>query len=554
MADGMASKNELVCKAAMEMATKGWHIVKLNGVTEGGGCTCGGAACQSVGKHPVGNQWQNQATTDEDTIAAWFEDERPWNIGVRLGPTSGIVDVEADDDHAIEVMQRFGLDQIDTPAYRGSRGPHYLFRYEPGLPDAGVVKVDGLEVRIGGGDKATQSVFPPSQHRSGVTYAWLPGRGLDDCEPAPLPEEFKKALLGDQAAGMKAGGCVRDAREKTAAGEKITAGGRHRYLLGMVSDLVHREPNLQACRDRVLSIARALNHAQCEPPKDDAEVIAIVDSQIRFYARSRAAGLIELRGDAADAEDQLARAQTPLERTGLVRAADGHGWDPGEWRLTIVHSDPVRYVISMRNPFTGKPVDVSMTTDDWLSPTKVAKRILEDTAVVDVTDPNPKAWAMAWGGFTVRDQQLEVRGLKSKLTENPFVAHYTPPPEEKLHAVWAARMLAYLGRYTKPEDETQTDPSPTGEPKWIFYKGNLELWFRWSEAWVAVAEECRGLMPVGKKEEISKRVREVTDESEFSPGFRKSRTGTNMRFTRWTEKHIRALEVVAESVPASVDC
>ena len=190
-----------------------------------------------------------------------------------------------------------------------------------------------------------------------------------------------------------------------------------------------------------------------------------------------------------------------------------------------------------------------MSTDEWLSPARVAARILEATGVVDVTDPNSKAWAGAWSGYTSRDPQLEVRGLKSKLMEEPYVTHYYPPPEEKLHAVCASRLLNFLGRYTKPEDQTHIEASPSGEPKWIYHEGQLELWFRWAEAWSAIGEESRGQIPPGKIVEVSKRVREITAEAEFPHGFRKGRTGTNMRFTRWTDRHLRALESVAGAAP-----
>jgi hypothetical protein len=546
------------CKAAMNLAAKGWHVVKIHGMTAGGGCTCGGAECPSAGKHPVGTQWQNQATTDEDTIAAWFEDGTPWNIGVRLGPTSGIVDVEADDEQAMEVIRRFGLDQIDTPAYRGSRGPHYLFRYDAGLPNAGVVKVDGLEVRIGGGEKATQSVFPPSRHRSGVTYDWLPGRGPDDCEPAPLPEEFKKAILGDQAAGTKAGGCAQRAREMLSMGGKVRAGGRHDFLLGFVCDQFVKEPVLdEECRRRVFEVASAMNVARCDPPKDPAEVEKIVRDQLDFYQRARRVGRQDLRGDEPGHWEQLDAERTPLERIGLIRTGNGNGleYEPGDWRLTIEHGDPVRYVLTLLHPRTAKSVEVTLTSSDWMNPKQVAAKILEQSGEIDVTDPTPTAWATVWNGYA-KDGRV-VRGLKCKLFDPPFVQHTYPPPEEKRYAVLASLLLDFIGRTIEPDGPGADAPNPEGTPKWVTAGARNELWFGWDFVWRKVAEQYGSPIAPAEIRDLSKRIRKITKEVDFNSTCRRPKGGATKRYLRWTRDHFEALEQIAgvagEAPPPAAD-
>lgn len=241
----MAYDANKMFKGAASLAAMGMKVAKIYGLRDNMTCTCEqGGNCKTPGKHPVGKDWGNSATDDEEIIAGWFDDSVigdnvRWNIGVRLGPSSGVIDVEADDDEAMRVMERFELDQIHTLAFKGSRGPHYLFRYDDDLPAAGVVKVGGLEVRIGGGFHQTQSVFPPSQHGSGAVYEWLPGRSPNDAGIADLPSNFKDAVMAASRGGRSSGTTAR-ALAQMLSGEMASVGHRHDFLLGVASELSRR--------------------------------------------------------------------------------------------------------------------------------------------------------------------------------------------------------------------------------------------------------------------------------------------------------------------------
>ncbi|MEI7928721.1 MAG: bifunctional DNA primase/polymerase, partial [Verrucomicrobiales bacterium] len=200
-------------KAATAVAKEGLKLVKVYGFTKDGVCECNsGARCPSPGKHPIGYEWQKFATTDENTIAEWFEDEeRPvFNFGVLLGEASGVIDVEADTEEALAALKQWGLDQIDTPAFQSGRSPHFLYKWETGLPNKAVVKVDGIECRLGN-EKASQTVLPPSWHGSGVAREWLPGRSPGECDLQPLPKAFRDAVI--RAGGGKGKGITKAARE-----------------------------------------------------------------------------------------------------------------------------------------------------------------------------------------------------------------------------------------------------------------------------------------------------------------------------------------------------
>jgi len=120
-------------------------------------------------KRPLGTAWQHRATTNPADVARWLAAGD--NVGLLLGPESGVVDVEYDDEAGRDQLSDFGVLDLPTPTWRSARGEHRLFRWEPWMPQSAVVKTGWLELRIGG--RAAQSVLPPSRHPDGVAYEWI---------------------------------------------------------------------------------------------------------------------------------------------------------------------------------------------------------------------------------------------------------------------------------------------------------------------------------------------------------------------------------------------
>lgn len=151
--------------------------------------TLSAAGCQFVRlarreKRPLGTAWQTKSTADLTYVKRWLSEKS--NVGLLLGPASGVVDVEYDDPAGREQLAAFGVLDIQTPTWRSSRGEHRLFRWEPWMPLTACVKVDDLEIRIGG--RAAQSVLPPSIHPTGTTYEWLVGP--HQAAVAPFPAQL----------------------------------------------------------------------------------------------------------------------------------------------------------------------------------------------------------------------------------------------------------------------------------------------------------------------------------------------------------------------------
>ena len=186
-------------ESAKAYGRRGWRVVILHGAADGV-CTCQkGGDCPSAGKHPRLSRWHEQATSDEAELERLFGQWPASNLGVRLGPLSGIVDIEYDDSEGEATAKRL-VNGIATPTYKSARSTHRLFRFPEGLAiPAAVVTAQGLEMRFGIESKGSQSVFPPSIHASGVRYEWLVGLSPDDVEPQAFPQSLVDLLAPPQA-------------------------------------------------------------------------------------------------------------------------------------------------------------------------------------------------------------------------------------------------------------------------------------------------------------------------------------------------------------------
>jgi hypothetical protein len=135
-------------------------------------------------KRPIGRDWPALATPDLDEVAAWLRAGA--NVGLLLGPETGLVDIEFDQEEGRDALHALGIDATPTPTWTSERGEHRLFRWAPWMAAVGWRKAGALELRIGG--NPAQSVLPPSIHPSGAPYRWL--LSPLDAEPAEFPESL----------------------------------------------------------------------------------------------------------------------------------------------------------------------------------------------------------------------------------------------------------------------------------------------------------------------------------------------------------------------------
>jgi len=169
------SNTNTALKTALSYIERGWQPVPVG----------------HKAKKPLGDEWQNREKLTARTAPKWFNGGA-LNIGVQLGAKSdGLTDVDLDVREAI-VAAPLLLPKTNAKFGRASKQQsHWL--YKTGLassidkaalqfhdPDEGTML---LELRIGGGGKGAQSVFPGSVHGSGEAVEWA-----DNGEPAKVDD------------------------------------------------------------------------------------------------------------------------------------------------------------------------------------------------------------------------------------------------------------------------------------------------------------------------------------------------------------------------------
>src|SRR5262249_11308140 len=130
-------------------------------------------------KKPIGLAWQHRRL-DNETVAAAFN-RASMNVGVQLGPLgNGLTDVDLDCREAVVIGSMLLPASNNIFGRAGKPRSHWL--YNTTLADS-IAKahlqfkdVDGammLELKVGGGGKGSQSVFPGSIHKNtGETIEW----------------------------------------------------------------------------------------------------------------------------------------------------------------------------------------------------------------------------------------------------------------------------------------------------------------------------------------------------------------------------------------------
>jgi hypothetical protein len=552
--------SEIFKSAARYAAELDWPVVRNYGMRDGR-CMCHlGHACATPGKHPVELDWMPHATRDENIIAQWFEDGQEWNIGLPLGPVSGIVDTEWDDEKSAATARKFGLIDAQTIGYSSNRGGHRLWLLDERLiaiPKS-VKKIGGLEVRFGGGGKQTQSIIPPSRHHSGVTYRWEVGKSPDDVEVAKMPEALVLAVIAACSGESGFEGAV---TKNTVYQRIVQVGERNTAMVAWISSEIMRmrDPHDPAEQQNILLMMRSLNKTQLAQPLDDTELRQIWMGQLRWGMKARAAGAVKVASTDPEADSKVEEA-----RKANVHAASGlefrsGEWFPGMWRLTVVHGDPKEFRIHVpvvaNSDGNSDYVHVSLTNADWLSPIAVARKILEATGTIDVTDPNPTEWAKIWNGYSFKKdgerQVTRIRGLKVKLMDDK--TEEWPPAEQQRFAQVAGWLLDALSSHAPPQpDSDDSAPHPSGRPSWVRSEdGEYLLYFSWTRVFEDIQKTRKVAMAPGETISLKRRILAASGEPEFRIERVRTEAGVRRRYVVWQQSHLAHLENIAHPESAN---
>ncbi len=500
-----------IFKEACAVIGVGGRIAKLHGITADGRCTCGqeghhidGKAQKQCGKHPAsGHGWQHKVARTEEDLDEWLEqyerDGVPFNIGLLLGPSTGIIDIEWDDPSAQQYAERIGLTRIETPTYSSGRSEHRLFLWDEAFShvDKAVVYPNGLEVRLGVGKKASQSALPGSWHWTGVQYRWKPTLRIDDVELAKVPTDLARAIVTGRVEGRPH---AKAKSSRHAIHGKVGEGFRHPTLLALATKLVMRNEMYEDDDEQedILELVWMANEKNCVPPKSREEVAAIVQSCVSYRRALEQAGeilpkskteieeavtKIESKAAAGDIKKPVSGyAMQGLEWKPVDGWADGE-WLPGSWEIQMIQGDPPEIVLCVKQwrdtPCEGR---ITFSFDEFRSATKVANKVFSATRRV-ILDGDRGEWERIWRGQDGGKNKPKIRGMIEKLVDKK-----QSDKEADIHvgaasmrfATLASYLLESFGRATQPRNEDAPEPNVSGRPCWV--KPD-ELWFKWTKVW-----------------------------------------------------------------------
>jgi hypothetical protein len=165
------------------VARQGWRVLPLHTVTDGA-CSCGKPDCHSPGKHPRTRHGVADATSDEATVRAWWEEAPEASIGLATGSAFVVLDIDprnAGDRTLDTLIHVHGALPPTLECATGGGGRHLFFAVAE--PTKSKKLGDGLDFQGLG----KYVVAAPSLHASGKAYTWA-----NDLPMAPLPEWIRE--------------------------------------------------------------------------------------------------------------------------------------------------------------------------------------------------------------------------------------------------------------------------------------------------------------------------------------------------------------------------
>lgn len=312
-----------ILEAALEYAARGWCVVPLDG------------------KAPWPQAWQHNSSREPEQVRRWWAERPRSNVGVQLGPRSGIIDVETDGPEQGRAL--VGLFDGEPPAtanFRSARGQHWLFRWDDRMASLGAVAyLDGIGVRLGAGKLGAQSVFPPSEHVSGARYEWI--AHPDDVPIAEFPAALIMRLSHEADQPHAGNGQHKDWGEIFAG---VNEGGRNEAAAAMIGKLLHglSDPYETELVRPIWQVVLSWN-ASNRPPLEEGELRKTFESILKRERSQRTEADIVPTWTRQVAQDATGCAGAAVESNGHADAGDAKPGDvrlPKGWRLIVVNSDP----------------------------------------------------------------------------------------------------------------------------------------------------------------------------------------------------------------------
>ena len=184
--------------AALDYLARGWSPLALC-PPEHAGCTAAHVErCSCPGKRPwiKWKKYQDQHATPAE-VEHWFRKLPNSNVGIALGPVSGLIRIDVDGAKGAELLQQKSGGELPSTLEftSGGSGLGLLYSISEGCTlKTTSDKGDGEHQELRFQAKGAQTVLPPSIHPDGRVYQWKLGHSPDDMAAAPAPEWLIREL------------------------------------------------------------------------------------------------------------------------------------------------------------------------------------------------------------------------------------------------------------------------------------------------------------------------------------------------------------------------
>jgi putative DNA primase/helicase len=283
---------EAIAQAALDYCRRQWSVTILCPPDHVGVSPTHAAACDSLGKRPW-HLWKRCQSPDgrltEAEINRLLRRNRRSNVGMALGPASGLVGI--DGDGMLGEAMLLAMSGGDLPRTLTFRTPGGGRRLLYRIPEGIRLRISHKPIKDGTHEgmsflcEGSQTVMPPSVHKTGGTYEWGPGLGPGEVEPADCPAWVVERLREDKP--RERTGKARTPAAKV--GEVIKGGSRHVTLTSLAGAMRRRGMG----EDEIAAALLAVNRNRCDPPLDAAAVKALARDICDRYppaANGQAAG------------------------------------------------------------------------------------------------------------------------------------------------------------------------------------------------------------------------------------------------------------------------
>ena len=264
--------------AALDYLARGWSAIAL----------------QPRQKKPIGS-WEGFQTRliSEKALRLIWKREPEANVGIALGPVSGLIGIDIDGPEGLEKFAELAAIwgakddpgcKTDTVAFRtGAGGGRLLYSLPRGADPAQHVVRDGKKEILRFQAKGGQTVMPPSIHPNGEEYGWRIGFDPESVNVAPCPEWILHYLADPE--GRPGSGIKEEPKEVSvierarayclACDPAISGSGGHGQTFKVACKLVQ---GFGLSTDEAYAIMAAEYNPRCCPPWKPSELKHKVES------------------------------------------------------------------------------------------------------------------------------------------------------------------------------------------------------------------------------------------------------------------------------------